>query len=349
MISLCMIVKDEEATLEKCLESVKSFVDEIIVVDTGSRDKTREIALGFTDKVFDFPWCNNFAKARNFSIAQASNDWILVLDADEETVSFHKENLQKIVGKDDKVIGRIKRKNIFNDGFDDTIYNERVNRFFNKKYFKYEGIIHEQIISISNDKLNTVNIPIEVNHVGYTKEVMDRTRKLHRNITLLEKALEGNKEDSYILYQLGKSYYMKKDYDKANKFFKFSMKYMDNFQYEYALDTVITYGYSLIKSERFNELNKILNLERYYKNYVDFQFLKALILMNLGEFQKSVDTFLLCTTMGEGTIDGVNSYKAFYNIGVMWECLGNIEEAIRYYEKSSPYVPAKNRLINIKK
>jgi tetratricopeptide (TPR) repeat protein len=82
-ISLCMIVKDEENDLLKCLRSVKPVVDELIVVDTGSMDRTKEIATALGAKVFEFSWENDFSAARNFSISQAKRDWILVLDADE--------------------------------------------------------------------------------------------------------------------------------------------------------------------------------------------------------------------------------------------------------------------------
>lgn len=82
-ISLCMIVKDEEKTLSRCLESVKSVVDEIIIVDTGSSDKTKEIAYSFTDKVYDFNWINDFSAARNYSFSLASKDYIMWMDADD--------------------------------------------------------------------------------------------------------------------------------------------------------------------------------------------------------------------------------------------------------------------------
>lgn len=82
-VSLCMIVKNEEATLERCLDSVAGLVDEIIIVDTGSTDRTREIALRYTDKVADFTWIDDFAKARNYAFSLATQDYLLWLDADD--------------------------------------------------------------------------------------------------------------------------------------------------------------------------------------------------------------------------------------------------------------------------
>ena len=82
-ISLCMIVKNEEAVLNRCLDSLKDLVDEMIIVDTGSTDRTRELALDYTDKVYDFAWTGSFADARNFSFSKATKEYIYCADADE--------------------------------------------------------------------------------------------------------------------------------------------------------------------------------------------------------------------------------------------------------------------------
>ncbi|MGG4411271.1 glycosyltransferase family 2 protein, partial [Niallia taxi] len=93
-VSLCMIVKNEESVLDRCLASVAHLVDEVIIVDTGSTDKTKEIASKYTSKIFDFEWINDFSAARNFAAEQATGDWILVLDADEY---IDEENYQEFV------------------------------------------------------------------------------------------------------------------------------------------------------------------------------------------------------------------------------------------------------------
>ena len=82
-ISLCMIVKNEEEVLERCLNSLKGLMDEIIIVDTGSTDSTKEIAARYTDKIYDFSWCDDFAAARNFSFSKATQEYIYAPDADE--------------------------------------------------------------------------------------------------------------------------------------------------------------------------------------------------------------------------------------------------------------------------
>lgn len=96
-LSLCIIVKNEERFLVDCLENVKDIVDEIIVVDTGSSDRTKELAKSTNAKVFDFKWRNDFSSARNFSLKQATSNWILVLDADERLDEEGKAEIHKLI------------------------------------------------------------------------------------------------------------------------------------------------------------------------------------------------------------------------------------------------------------
>lgn len=146
-ISLCMIVKNEEAVLGRCLESVAALVDEIIIVDTGSTDATKEIARQFTDKLFDFLWVDDFAAARNFSFDQASGDYCMWLDADD------------VIAEDDRARFRAMREQFlpetdvvmmpYHTAFDlqgqptFTYYRERVVR--NEARFRWAGAVHEAI------------------------------------------------------------------------------------------------------------------------------------------------------------------------------------------------------------
>ncbi len=202
MLSLCMIVKNEEDNLKSCLSQLVNFVDEIIIVDTGSNDSTKAIASKFTDKIYDFKWCSDFSKARNFSISKASNDWILVLDADEFSVDFNRDNVNKFINDFSRKnkAGRIKRINIMEDSNENKKYIERVNRLFNRKYFHYEGIIHEQIVALNGKTYGTEKVDIIADHVGYTKEVLNRTDKIKRNIELLDAAVKNNSEDPYLYF-----------------------------------------------------------------------------------------------------------------------------------------------------
>jgi glycosyltransferase involved in cell wall biosynthesis len=109
-ISLCMIVKNEEAVIGRCLDSVQGIADEINIVDTGSVDKTKDIAARYTDRIFDFEWTDDFAAARNFSFQQATTDYILWLDADDVFTENDQEILLDLKGTLDSRIDAVSIK-----------------------------------------------------------------------------------------------------------------------------------------------------------------------------------------------------------------------------------------------
>ncbi|MBU3109454.1 glycosyltransferase family 2 protein [Clostridium gasigenes] len=342
MISLCMIVKNEEDNIRNCLQVVKDFVDEIIIVDTGSSDATKEICFRYTDKVYDFKWNDDFADARNFSISKASKNWILVLDADEELMNFNKEQIIKFVENKNnyKLVGRIKIINILEDEMGTKRYIERVNRVFNKKYYKYKGTIHEQICNESVENYNTINLDISADHIGYTKGIMKKTDKIQRNLELLQQSIKNGNKDPYLYYQLGKTYYLDKKYGKSIECFDKALDFKVNTRYEYVQDLVETYGYSLINTGRYAQALELKKYEEEYSSLLDYKFLMALIYMNNALFEQAIKGFLGCIGEKEGKMEGLNSYLSCYNIGVIYECSGLKKEANFYYKKCGDYKPA---------
>ncbi len=346
-ISLCMIVKNEEANLEKCLNSIAGFLDEIIIVDTGSSDKTKEIALRFTDKVYDFQWVNDFSAARNYSISKASNEHILSLDSDEFTESINIQEIRRLIKDNPMKIGKILIVNEFIRKGNLYKSNERISRVFSKRYYKFEGMIHEQLVPIQDIERKTYHLPLTVHHSGYEGDLETRKKKTERNIALLKLAQEKNPEDPYILYQLGKSYFMEEDYISACECFGKAL-YIDlDPRLEYVQDMVESYGYSLINSEQYEAAMQLLNIYDEFADSADFIFLIALILMNNGKFQQAIEEFEKVTEKTEVKMEGVNGYLAFYNIGVIYECMGEKEKARTYYKKCGHYDIAEQRLSSI--
>jgi len=339
-----MIVKNEENNLDRCLNSIAEYVEDIVIVDTGSTDDTKKIAEKYTSKVYDFKWCNDFSKARNFSISKASNDWVLILDADEVIYEFDKEKIEKFININSKVVGRIKRINPFEDGKEIKKYIERVNRVFNKNYFHYEGIIHEQVVSKDGSQYSMKSIDIEADHIGYLNEVINGTNKLERNIDLLMEAIKSNPNDPYLYYQIGKSYYRKKDYNKAYDSFSKSVELCTDFRFEYTEDLIESYGYALLKCEKYTEAMRLDEYKNYYGDSPDYNFIMGLIYMNNGKFQQAVEYFETCIGEKEGKIEGINSYQPNYNIGVIYETLGFKEEAFGFYQRCGEYLFAKKRI-----
>ncbi|MFZ5354297.1 MAG: glycosyltransferase [Bacillota bacterium] len=343
-ISLCMIVKNEEKNLDKCLALASGYFSEIVIVDTGSNDKTKEISQKYTDKVYYFEWCDDFAKARNYAISLTSKDWILTLDADEFITEINTDTIEKFIGKDERKIGRLKRINFFDSSLGTQKYIERVNRLFNKKYFKYLGIIHEQLVALDGSGYETEHIDITLDHTGYKRNVLIDTSKAERNIKLLNIAVSERPHDPYLHYQLGKSYYISKDYQNACQCFETALSMSIDFSLEYVVDLVQSYGYALINCGYYENALELVRYIDYYSNLTDFNFLIALIYLNNGKLEQAYSFFTKCLSMNEGSIEGLNSFLPNYNIGVIFECLGYKEKAAEHYSLCGSYQPALNRL-----
>ena len=167
-LSVCLIVKNEEEVLERCLNCANKFADEIIVVDTGSTDNTIKIAEKFTDNVYNFKWENNFSKARNYSFSKATSDYIMWLDADDVISPENIEKINKLKQTPTpKDVYMFKYEIAFDENNNPTFtyYRERiVKRILN---FKWEGFVHEVItprgqieylnISIQHKKIKSSN------------------------------------------------------------------------------------------------------------------------------------------------------------------------------------------------
>ncbi|SDF52298.1 glycosyltransferase family 2 protein [Epilithonimonas hungarica] len=159
-ISLCLIVKNEEEVLQRCLESAKGFADEIIIVDTGSTDKTKEIAKQFTDKIYDFEWGNDFSAARNFAFSKANKDYQMWLDADDviPEISVKQMNGLKRNLKDDVDIVTMKYVLSFDENGNPTYYSTRERLFKRSKDYHWIDPVHECIPLIGNIQYTDIEI-----------------------------------------------------------------------------------------------------------------------------------------------------------------------------------------------
>ena len=334
-ISLCMIVRNEEDNLSKCLDSVKNLVNEIIIVDTGSVDMTKNIALQYTPKVYDYTWDNDFSKARNFSIEYAENDMILILDADEVVKEYDINELEDFICAYSQEIGRliiINEFNTFNRLMEEKV---RLGRVFSKKHYQYSGMIHEQLISISGTENIYHDISITLRHNGYNGDLKARKLKAERNISLLLSQLKETPENPYLYYQLGKSYYMKEEFHDTVRYLEKALEFNLNTKLDYVIDLVETYGYALINTEQYEVALHMLNIYDEFNHSADFLFLIALILMNNEYYEEAIQEFIKATKKNSSKVIGVNGELAYYNIGVIYECLGDKLKAQEYYNKCS--------------
>lgn len=166
-ISLCMIVKNEEQTLERCLSSVRDVVDEIVIVDTGSTDKTKEVAAKFADRIADFEWVNDFAKARNFAFRLATKEFILWLDADDVLLPEDAEKLRTLAASlpwDTESVSM--HYHLRKDEYGNVASSLRRNRLVRRsRNFRWVGAVHEYLevygkilyadIAVTHDRVHT--------------------------------------------------------------------------------------------------------------------------------------------------------------------------------------------------
>ncbi|MBW7888311.1 MAG: glycosyltransferase [Bacteroidetes bacterium] len=216
-VSLCMIVKNEEQFLPGCLESAQPFVDEIIIVDTGSTDRTKEIALQYNAHLYQFSWNGNFSDARNESIKRATSDWILYLDADERLTEGFR--IREIVNNNSVFAYSllIRGKHLLPSGEVEQV-NAYPRLFRRHPKIFFEGEVHEQISpSLERLKKSIVAASIVIEHLGYGQSLEIVQEKCRRNAALLENQLAKNHRDHYARYQLGNTFVVMQEYEQAEK------------------------------------------------------------------------------------------------------------------------------------
>lgn len=192
MLSICIICKNEEKNIRKCLSSYVKTGFELIVVDTGSTDHTKEIAMQYTTTVYDFKWCNDFAAAKNFAISKASNDIVMIIDSDEYLDKIDVDGLGQLIKENSNRVGRIQRRNVFRRNGEIKENREWINRIFSKQKFHYEGRIHEQVVALDgSEDYETYQAPVTILHSGYDLPEEERKKKARRNIELLNQELQG--------------------------------------------------------------------------------------------------------------------------------------------------------------
>ncbi len=204
-LTVCLITKNEERFLPGCLQSVRDLADQIVVVDTGSTDRTPTIAADFGAEVHEFAWRDDFAAARNAALEHARGDWILMLDADEEVTPEGREILRAEI-RDRKVLAY--RLPIVDVGREEEGCSYVPRLFRNAPGVFYVGRIHEQVFSSLEVLRQQWNLDLRLSratlrHHGYTAAISRARRKNTRNLLLLQRAVEELPNDPNLLMNLG--------------------------------------------------------------------------------------------------------------------------------------------------
>lgn len=284
-----MITKNESRCIEKCLRAAVPYVDDIIVVDTGSTDDTCEIAVSISDKIHlhHFDWINDFFAARNFSLEMSEKlgaDYSLVLDADEYLRKPSKD-IHEFLYEAEAKYGRTWAGYLYiysqfygdNDQID--IEESRITRLI-PRGFRYSGAIHEYPV-VEGVRIPT---PFSADHDGY----LDRS-KGERNLGYLQKEFDKNPFDSYICYQMGVALKSMKRIQEAcgyfSKFYDLIAGNDEAFKADFVRDGVIRYLYTLTDLNTKESLEWAFSIvkdtEKYFLENSDFYFFKGIFFMKL--------------------------------------------------------------------
>jgi glycosyltransferase involved in cell wall biosynthesis len=334
-----MIVKNEEKYIKMCLENAMQLVDEVIIVDTGSTDKTKEIIKEFDKniKIIDYKWEDDFSKARNISIEDATGDWILILDADEKLLC-DASKVRSILENTEADGYKIPLYNIMSTSM--VLYSAVYIKFFrNNKGYKYEGSIHEHV-NIPNgmkDKYSLEENICKVIHYGYLTSVVKDKNKTDRNLKILEKQLKENPDDPYVYYNIGVSYSVAGNYEKALEYFfgcnkRASKKSLTGITL-YEIDMAKRIAECLVKLEKYDEcIEMIDNLlsDKAYEGYVDLEYIKGFCYYLKKDYKKAIQCFEKCVEIGDTkkftSIMGMGSFKPKL---MMARCYGEMKDELK--------------------
>jgi GT2 family glycosyltransferase/tetratricopeptide (TPR) repeat protein len=204
-VSLCLIVKNEEANLPGCLLSAADLVDEVVVVDTGSTDQTKAVAQQFGARVFDFPWVDDFAAARNETLRHATGDWIFWLDADDRIDEPNRQKLRGLFAAlgDETAAYAMKCRCLPDPHSGTATVVDHVRLFRHRPEVRWQYRVHEQILPAvrrAGGAVRATDITIE--HTGYVDPAL-RGRKQERDLRLLRRDEAEHPDDPFILFNLG--------------------------------------------------------------------------------------------------------------------------------------------------
>lgn len=292
-VSLCIIAKNEEKNIARCIASCEHFVDEVVVVDTGSTDYTMQIAKSFGAKVIQVPWENNFAKARNTCLEHATKKWILYLDCDEAMDFEDGFKLQDLLENGEMEAVTLLLNNVLGGHTIMECQSLRVMR--NRPEYRFVGRIHEQIFPAIEKRGGRESVEVtelKFYHFGYDEGQANIEAKSKRNLAIFESFPEEEK-DGFYYYNFANEYSRINDAETAVKYYYKSLE-VGGYDTGYKIFLPIYLVKGLHSLGRFEEAvaygNEVLEA---YPTYKDLQFLMTACYYELGDFKKAKEHLLL--------------------------------------------------------
>jgi glycosyltransferase involved in cell wall biosynthesis len=345
-ISLCMIVRDEARCLGRCLASVVGVVDELVVVDTGSRDATVAIARDAGARVEHFEWRDDFAAARNCALGHARGEWVLALDADEvlEGGGARERLLAFAARAAQGMGGQVELENRLSGGRRSRLL---LTRFFPRRAeVRYHRRVHEELRWEEHPLIGQPT-GVRVLHDGYADEVMAARGKTRRNEELLRAQLAATPHDGYDWYQLGRTLEVAGRFEEALEAYERAVELVGDADAHlpHLFECAATCLRALGRSRQ--ALEWLANIEVAFAERADTVFLLALLAMDLGELERAERGFRRCldlgaharpTSLAESSLEASGVAPA-HNLGVLYEFSGRPNEAGDAYRQALAFDP----------
>lgn len=333
-ITLSMIVKNEAGYLKGALDSAAGQVDEIVIVDTGSTDGTLDIARQYTDRVYRYSWDDDFSAARNFAVENATGEWVLSLDADEELVAGTGD-LKSLVARDQRLEAHLIPLHYPVAGSTGEYNHFLVLRLFrNNGRFRFRGRIHEQVAVPENGLVGIAEGPV-ISHKRLPAG--ERNRKRGRNLAFLKKACSEDPQNPFLQYYLGVEWLGLGRPGRALPCFRKAYQELSD---DHLLFRSPALRYLIISLKVLEQLDEGIALSREaslrYPDYTDIYYLGGILFEKKRDYLSAVEWFnraLRCGTPPSlySHMNGTGSFLANYHLGYCNEMLGRAKEAKNCY------------------
>jgi glycosyltransferase involved in cell wall biosynthesis len=337
-ISLCMIVRDNERTIRACLESILPWVDEMIVVDTGSQDRTPEICRELGAKVIHFPWPDSFSGARNESLRHARGEWIFWMDSDDTIPAECGRRLRELaLGRHDPdvwgYIMQVHCPGAGPDGEHDVVVVDHLKLFRNRPELQFEFRIHEQVLgSLRRAGGQVARTDLYVVHSGADHTPQGKQQKLARDLRLLRMDLAERPDHSFVLYNLGMTYSDAAQYEQAVQYLARAIEVADPGESQvrkaHAL-LVLSYFQLGRFGDAFDACRR--GLASYSKD-PELRFREGLLHHHFGRLKEAEVSYLAALAKDDeehlsSIHRGIMGFKAKHNLAVVYADMGAHDRA----------------------
>lgn len=341
LLGVHLIVRNEEDHLARCLESIRHIADELIIVDTGSTDRTVDIARSYGATLLSAVWEDDFAKARNVALSHSTAEWVLVIDADEEVMKGTDCLREYLMQTDANALTVEMANRVGKQAWECVIFHPL--RLFRRRKDHgdhFVGRIHEQIVSTDGQCIPEKEIaasPLMLLHDGYLPETMREKQKVERNVRILNRILEQQPKDPFHLYNLGVAYCQMRMPEKAAEMLAFAREYAP---------LGVAYRPTLIRDSakigvelgRFEETIQLLQAEIIkYPDYPDLHHLLGDTLVGTGRLQGAYEAYrkaTQCKGLAQKyvTETGTGGFRTFHALARIARKLGSLQQASGWYE-----------------